>query len=175
MRSDIEKLINRDISEILNDSELSLLLLKTYSKLFLNGSQPNLCSKCMRDYHQKLIKFGLDKFTAMDKRTCKLKSHIVYIPKIGMQYSNDNITDEIALNLLAMGYVKESHFEVLPTGYDEKVSKIDLKIENKGKFTVEILDGFKAGELKDFLTEVTGETAETKKVAIELIMNWNNL
>ena len=58
MREQLNKIIESDFDTIQKDGELSLLLLKLYSQLFLGGSQPSTCGKCMRDYYSKLINQG---------------------------------------------------------------------------------------------------------------------
>ena len=63
----VKKLINTDIEDIIKSS-MSLDLLNCYSKLFLNGGQPNLCEKCIRDYYRKIVTEGLEKAKIMAEK-----------------------------------------------------------------------------------------------------------
>jgi hypothetical protein len=173
MRDELNKIINSDFSTIERDGDLSLLLLMLYSKLFLNGKQPPACASCMREMHRKLKNKGIKLLEIMENKTCVLKDgiHGVRAGKGIMHYSNNNITDEIAIELLENGQLKESHFEVLP---QKKSKAIALDKENIGNFDKDNLSKYNGKDLMAFSEELTGEKPKSKKVAIENILNWQN-
>lgn len=176
----IDKIINSDFNTIKKDGELSLLLLKLYSELFLNGNRPSTCIQCMRDYHSKIIKFGKQKIKEMEDKTCKMKKGIVYVRQIHKHISDNNITDEEAVDLLEKKFLQERHFEILPKAYKAKNSDvlidetIVLTEKNKGKFTETNLHKIKGNLLIQFAGGLTGIQPKSKKNAIEMIINWQD-
>jgi len=130
----IDKLAAMDIDTILKSGEYTIALLKTYSKYFLNGGQPNTCTKCMRDYHKK-IKMKADLLKKIESRTCvpsfKGRMYIPSVMKDGKliplceHIASEYLTDEKAIQLLKIGALKESNFLKLPEGYE--VVKIEVK------------------------------------------------
>lgn len=143
MFDDIDRLQSLDISEILKSAEYSKLLLKTYSKLFLGGGQPDLCTSCMRGYYTKIIKNGKMKAKLLEQiktRKCipafSGKKYIPSIMKGGklvtvhQHINSDLLTDELALELLASGALNERDFKILPAGVAIQEVK-DFKVVKK--------------------------------------------
>lgn len=174
MKYDIIKLINSDYSLIIADGDLSLLLLRVYSYLFLGGGQPRACTKCMNDYHQQIISQGLKQLEKMENKTCKMVQGVFYVAKHAVHYSDNNMSDELAVKLLKDGLLLERHFEVLPEIYVNKpVQTIELVKSNKGKFTEEILKSYKTDELKMFAKSI-GYQANNKTNAVSNILKWQD-
>lgn len=175
MRDQLNKLLEKPFSDVKNDSEKVLILLSLYSRLFMDGKQPSTCVKCMADYYIKLSNEGfarIEKMKIMENQKCKLKPGLVFVKEEAKHFSNDNITDKKALQLLNSGRLKPQHFEILPDGYKKDVDKITLTKKNKGKFTAENLDQFKAVELMEFAREVTDQKPNSGKKSIKAILEW---
>lgn len=121
--SDIELICSKEVEEVLNSS-LLLKLLNVYSILYLNGGQPNTCSKCHRDYYAQIKSNGLTKLQSMSenlKKTCELVSKdIIYIQPLHAHISNISLTDELAIRCLENKWLRENDFEKLPEGYKTK-------------------------------------------------------
>jgi hypothetical protein len=176
MRDKVNILIKSDINTILKDKELSLLLLKTYSVLYLSGKQPNFCEKCMHGYYIKIVNNGIKQIEFMESKTCKLKPGVFFVAKQGMHYSDANVNDEKAIQLLNLGYLKETHFETLPKNYLVKASGVDLNVINKGLFTSENLEIYKGNVLMDFVKKELGvKNINSKKSAIAKILDWQKV
>jgi hypothetical protein len=120
----INKLIGTKFEDILN-SDLSLELMYVWSVLFNNGLQPSWCARCMRNYYNEIQKKGLqmvDYYEEVQARTCVPKwNGLKYIHRAGRHYNNAYITDKQAIELLNLGFLSESDFEVLPDGYNKAV------------------------------------------------------
>lgn len=142
--NDIELLISMDINSILKSGEYTMLLLRTYSALFLNGSQPSTCTSCMRDYHTKIIKEGKMKAQLLEKvkaRTCvpnwegvKFVKAIVKNGKmitIHQHINPDVLTDEKAIELLKSGALTDADFSKLPDSFKKPGKKKEVKEEVK--------------------------------------------
>lgn len=129
LKKDIELILSKPVDEVINSS-LSLVLLRCYSLIYLGGKQCQACAKSQRSYYYQIQTNGLRQLEIMEtaiNKTCKLKTdNLVYISPLQNHYSNVNITDEIALNCLSKGYLKESDFETLPEAYQKKVTHPDI-------------------------------------------------
>lgn len=182
MRENVETLINSEFPVIVNDGALTMLLLKTYAYLFLpKGQAPPFCSKCMRGYHQKIIQQGIKKIEFMENKTNVLKEGNHFVRSEGMHYSNNNLSDEKAIELLNNKKIKEYVFITLPKGYNnepketesiELTETIELTEDNKGKFTDEILINMNGQTIMSFAQSLTGDKVKNKKEAIKAILNW---
>lgn len=133
MLESINRLIAMDIRDIIKSGECTLLLLKMYSLLFLNGGQPGNCESCLRKYHNEIIKHGKMKAEIAEKIKNRTLipgwNGLRYIPGIvknGKYLSlhahihSDTLTDEQAVKYLNSGALKESDFKKLP---EEKIKK----------------------------------------------------
>jgi len=126
MLKDYQLIISKEVQEVLKSPELYLKLLKLYSVLFLNGKSPSTCEKCAINYYNEIKTKGLKKIQIMENRTCKLKEGSIYNVRVGnaiITYTNANITDEIAIRLLASKQLKESNFVKLPVIPAEKTEE----------------------------------------------------
>ena len=173
MKGQLEKILSVSYEQIEKSSKLTLLLLSIYSKLFLNGSQPSTCSKCMRDYYKKIVQEGLKKIEFMEKKTNVLKEGLHFVRPENKDFTNANLSDEKAIELLDKGLLKPSQFNTLPKGWEPKQPPIDLEEKNKGKFTLKNLEPLNGNLLMQFAEKVTEEKPTNKKKAIENILDWN--
>jgi hypothetical protein len=125
----IKLLAGLSFDAIKQSGEYTLLLLKTYSKYFLNGGQPSTCTGCMKDYHNKII-MKKDILEKVAKRTLIPSwNGIKYVPSVMKsgklvtihQHINSKfLTDEKAIELLKSGALKESDFAKLPEMEEKK-------------------------------------------------------
>lgn len=134
MLEDVEKILNNDVEEVIKSPQLSLSLLKCYSKLYLNGAQPRVCAVSQRKYYSQLKIDGMAKAKiAQDvkDRTCvpKWKGNC-YSSKACKHYNSDMITDGQAIDALEKGFLMESQFNKLPENYG---NKIEAKSKPKAK------------------------------------------
>lgn len=119
MVDNVKKILSNDIQEIIKSPELSMLLLITYSKLYLNGAQPRSCERSQKEYYQKLQKNGIMK--AKEKKTCVAKfKGLRFINSMQAHIHGEMITDSQALRALLGGHLKESDFITLPEDYKLK-------------------------------------------------------
>lgn len=136
MIKNVEILKSMDIDSILKSGEYTMLLLRTYSALFLNGAAPGTCSSCMRNYHLKIIKEGKMKAELLEKvkaRTCvpnwKGQKFVRAILKNGKMITihqhidSEMLTDEKANELLKSGALTKDDFKQLPEGQEKEVKK----------------------------------------------------
>ena len=109
-----------------------MLLLSTYSKHFLKGSQPGSCESCMSTYYYLICTQGEQK--AMEYEKIKVRTltpawvDIKFIR--GAFYDSNTITDELAVDALKNGYLKESDFIKLPDTYKLPVEETEQPQEN---------------------------------------------
>ena len=135
MLKDVEILISKSVGEVLKSPDLTLKLLRVYSKLYLHGAAPGYCERSIRMYHEKLKSDGMFKVNEnlkVAQRTClpKWKGNRYYTA-IHTHVSAENLTDEEAVKLLEAGILKSSDFEKLPEGYGakKKATEPEPKIE----------------------------------------------
>jgi len=140
MIEEVKTLIGSDIESILKDGTLSLSLLKCYSKIYLNGSQPRTCSKAMRGYHNKLKKDGMNKAQILQKvseRTCELVNKgLRYIPSIQTHIVDSMLYDEKAIQLLESGALRQSDFTKLPYHYQLKIEAPTEEVKKEVKQSI---------------------------------------
>lgn len=133
MLKDVEILISKSVGEVLKSPDLTLKLLRVYSKLYLHGAAPGYCERSIRLYHEKLKSDGMFKANEnlkIAQRTClpNWKGNRYYTA-IHTHVSADNLTDEEAIKLLEAGILKSSDFEKLPEGYGAKKKTPEPEIE----------------------------------------------
>jgi hypothetical protein len=170
MWEDVKRLTESDISTILKSGDLSLLLLKTYSRLFMGGAQPSTCLKCMKEYHRIIITKGIKQIEFMQNKTCKLRDGLIFVPSLGQHFSDASMSDEMAIQMLNLGVLKASHFITLPKNHDQKPETLELSVENVGRFTNDGLGIYQAEAVKSFARELTGHDFTTKQKSIEAIL-----
>ena len=129
-----------DIQGIIKSPEYSMLLLKIYSKHYLNGGQPRTCENSQKQYFEQIKK---DKNNIMkieknkkertcipsfsgDKRISQYVKNGVTI-KIFRNVNSENLTDQEAIDFLEAGILKESDFEKLPEVKKTRKSKKTIK------------------------------------------------
>lgn len=172
MVEQIKILIKASFDDINKSPELALSLIRIYATLFTGGKDPGAgCSICMQKFHKEIIQNGLKKYEDMKNKTCIMKPGIVWVNGESKHFSDNNITDEKALELLEKGWLQEKHFLVLPK--IEEINDPTALIEkNKGNFTESILAKMNGFKLIEFSELVTGEKAGSKNKAIQAILKW---
>lgn len=130
MVEQVKQILSKPVEEVIN-SPLSLVLLKCYSVLYLNGGQPRACAVSQRGYYAQIARDGLQKAEIMENKTCKLVDGRHWVKPLADHLTNSNITDEVALKCLGEGWLLERHFITLPEGYKTKKHPdiIDSKAE----------------------------------------------
>jgi len=128
--NDLKMLMSMSIEEIISSTH-SLTLLKVYSKLYLNGTQPTGCEESLRKYYSEI------------KRDYKMKNEVLkricipafdgrrYIPGAfddngkliagHMHIIGKDLTDKQAVKFLELGILSENDFIKLP--YEKKDEK----------------------------------------------------
>lgn len=128
MKDKVEEILNNDVEVVLQSPQLLLSLLQCYSKLYLFGASPRMCSKCQRGYYSQLKKDGImkaEKFEEIKNRTCKPKwNGLCYVSKAGKHFASEYITDKEAIDALNKGFLFEKQFDVLPEGYNKVVASV---------------------------------------------------
>ena len=124
MIEDVELILATPCETVIN-TDLTLKLLRCYSKLYLGGEQPRWCARSQREYYRKLKLNGLEMATLYENakdRTFKINyKGILHIssPKIGVLTLNcELIGDEMAIDFLNKGIFQEENFTVLPKNYN---------------------------------------------------------
>jgi hypothetical protein len=118
MRKQLDILIATPFNIIRSSGELSIMLMRVYSTLYLGGKSPNFCESCQRKYHEEIVKTGImtnELYEAVKTRTCKpRRGGIVYHSLLNDHINFDLLTDARAIELLKKGILKENDFEVMP-------------------------------------------------------------
>jgi len=134
MRNQLEEILNLGIEAVIK-SPLSLTMLKIYSTIYLGGGVPRCCERSQRLYFNELSRSGMQKLEEMAEifnKTCKLKGDIlIYSRAYATHFSNANITDAIAIEGLAAGWLKPTQFEILPTVKEFKKEETEEKQPKK--------------------------------------------
>lgn len=132
MKKDVLIIKNSTFEEVAADGYLTLLLFKLYAKLFNNGKAPKIgCNSCLNDYYISIVNNGLKKLEFMENKTNVLKEGLHFVRSEGMHFSNKNLTDEKAIQLLSKGTMKPSQFVTLPKGYTAPKSKAEKVSKDK--------------------------------------------
>jgi hypothetical protein len=113
--NNINILKSTPFSEIIS-SEKVLILLSTYSTLYLGGRNPGGCEKCLINYYNEILRTGMEKHEQYQKIKARTLvpnwAGVKYIR--GAFYDSETITDDVALSAIALGYLNESHFKKMP-------------------------------------------------------------
>jgi len=114
---DLEEVLASPI-EVVISTPLSLKLLKCYSILLLQSTQPHCCEASMRRYYIQLqvkSKEMSDKLQEIKDRKCKPNwKGLIYIAKDSLHLHSDTITDREAVQHINNGNLKLSCFDILP-------------------------------------------------------------
>lgn len=133
MVAEVVKLLNSDIQEIITSPELSLSLLRCYSVMYINGASPRACEASQRMYFDKLKVDGMARAELMEKvkvRTCQPAwVGLKYSPIVMRHILPELLYDEIAIDYLKSGALKESDFDVLPDGYKANAGQENAPIK----------------------------------------------
>lgn len=124
----VASILRHDYREIIG-SPLILEFLDIYSKLYLNGGQPNHCEACHRKYWQELNQTGIqmaEKLEAIKTRTLiPAWNGLMWVPSAARHFDSARITDQEACSCLIDGQLRESHFEKLPDDYVSYKSELE--------------------------------------------------
>lgn len=130
--NDLTKILDNDIDTILKSGTLSLLLMRTYSKLYLNNAPCRMCAGALRGYYYELLKTGKMKMELIEQiknRTLvPAWKGIKHVIGFGTLVNSETITDEQAIRYLNKGILKKEQFITLPTGFGE-LQKLEI-VEN---------------------------------------------
>lgn len=135
MIEQVRTILNNEVGVVLKSPDLLLLMLRTYSAIYLNGEAPRACEKCQRGYYEQLKKDGMERAALTEKiknRTC-VPGWVGrrYVTRIAEFLIPEFMHDEKAIEMLKIGALKESDFKVLPLGYQKEQPKgIDAVIES---------------------------------------------
>lgn len=135
----VQRIVAKSVEEVIS-SPLSLDLLRCYSILYLNGSEPRTCAKSQRSYYTEICLTGITKAMEYDKkvtRICKpawdgIKYVIVQenpTTRRALHVSSEYITDDQARVFLAKGALTENDFKVLPD--DVKLKSVAKEVVPK--------------------------------------------
>jgi hypothetical protein len=135
MLKEVNEILSKNESEVLRDTSLSQMLIKCYSKIYVNGSSVKGCEDSRRKYYRQLQINGIEMAKKMEKvidRTCKpaFKSSI-YSTVIYKHINPDYLDDQTAAMYLMNGILLESHFEILPESYLNSKRIVETKQEIK--------------------------------------------
>ena len=137
MVEQLKEILSNDVEVVIMSPQLSLSLLKCASVILLNGGQPRACARSQRDYYNKLKKEGMAKAEMIEKaknRTCEPSFKGIRYSKVVMAHiSSELLNDELAIEYLQKGALKESDFKVLPKGYKEEEKPAPKKRGRKPK------------------------------------------
>lgn len=121
MINEVEEILSHSFKAIVSDGSLVMKFLSVYSKLYLGGKTPKMCSLCHANYYNELLKTGRQmaiKHEEIKNRTCAPKwNGLKYIGKTGKHWNSDFITDKDAIYLLSNDFLTEESFTVLPENY----------------------------------------------------------
>jgi len=159
--------IKKTSSDELVNNHLKLVF-DTYYKFF--GEVCTGCPTKIAGYISRLKKQDKNIIMKKDTRKFRLKKGaIIPVPGTSKAYSDVNITDEIALDILKINPNRKSIFSKLPSNLDElleeetdKGGDEDVVKIGDGKFTLE--EVLKILELNEITTKATTITGVQKKV-----------
>lgn len=129
----VSKIKSNSFETIKSNGELTMLLLKTYSKLYKEGKQVKTCVNSMLKYYNEILKSG--KMKAELKKEIKNRKCIpsfegrkeIYTKKNGIIMINAyHLTDQDAINLIKDGNLKKEDFKTQPPTQEE-LNKRHLK------------------------------------------------
>lgn len=111
----VNKIKALTFNEIIS-SENVMLLLTTYSALYLNNQAPSYCERCMIGYYEQILKEGTERailiMEAKNRTLIPNWDGIKYIN--GSFFDSSTITDNQAIQAIEKGVLKEKHFKKMP-------------------------------------------------------------
>jgi hypothetical protein len=113
----IDELAKHPAEQVIKTPALLLELLRLYSEIFLNSKPCSTCEKMHGTYYTRLIREGkkqIEKNRTMTKATCKLKDNACVFFK-GAHYTNANITDAVAVQMIKAFPALKQQFVTLPS------------------------------------------------------------
>jgi hypothetical protein len=88
-----------------------------YSSLFFKGKDPSSCGVCLNKFYNKIISEGLQIIEFMENQTLVLARKLKYVRQENKNFSQDNLSDEKAIEMLKKGWMSKKDFKALPKGY----------------------------------------------------------
>lgn len=116
--------------KILTNIELNLQFVKYHNQIF----KRDFCSACpgqLEDAYNELLNYSTSQ-TQIKMSSSKFslrKDSVIYDSLSHAHYSNKNLTDQAALNLLASNPRYAKSFETLPDGWEQMVEEHKLSME----------------------------------------------
>jgi hypothetical protein len=129
--NEIEKIKSWSFEDIKKDAQMTMLLLKTYSKLYLNNRPPRSCESCMHNYYLEICRLTNEKLNTMVEKLKKTnvgKFKKFYSTIAQAHVNSDYLSDKDAINYLKHGILKETDFVKLPEGYNVKTEVPETEV-----------------------------------------------
>ena len=107
--------------EILKNPDLKKKFITLYERIF-NEKITNKCKGCLKRKLNKLLTMNTKTIKLMAGRKFLLKPNTcIWVDRLNLHITNENLTDEIAINLLKKnrGYLK--FFQEISEGWDTKI------------------------------------------------------
>jgi hypothetical protein len=169
---DLKELLKKEVEEIISSTD-SLALLKYYSDLYLNGSEPRTCEKSLRKYYSQLKKDYQMKKQVIERTCVPAFEGRKYIPGVfnknkelvggHLHIMSHLITDEMATDFLKKGILKEKDFKVLP---ENKTESVEYTKEN----LLEVIEKDNYNKIIKVCKDLKLiEKKESKEVALNLL------
>ena len=131
----LSALKEQPVDLVLKDPGLLMEMLRLYSEVFLGSRPCSTCERNHRGYYRKLVNEGeakINKNNIMAKqKSCELKPKALLFHK-GAHYTNANITDSTAKQILKQFPALENQFLVYPEGYEIQDPNVKLTEAKKG-------------------------------------------
>ena len=131
--SAVKTILNSNVRDIIKSPELVILILRTYSDLYVCGKQVSTCENSIINYYNQLKIDGMERENIAEKAKNRTLipnfTGLKYIPQIAKHINSELLNDEEAIEYLKKGVLSESAFKKLPDGYknnaepEKKVSK----------------------------------------------------
>ena len=173
----VKELQKIGIKKIIKNLDLKREYIKIYKEVFLS----NLCVSC-----NAYIRHSFNQFLTLTKPKIKVMSNRKYILKDGVvlsyqphrtHYTNDNLTDEIAKEILKAKPILSKYFEEMPEdektvvppsnneGPKDEVKTLSKMNTTELKVEVEQLEGIVDGEVETIMKGI-------KKEIVKAIKGW---
>jgi hypothetical protein len=158
----IDKIKSAKVQEVIASPELASLLLLVYSTLW--KCDPRGCSKSMRVYYRKVVTDGEFKLKNFKMKECKMKKGaLIYSGKYKCHYSDHNITDKIARDLISISPKLKDMFEILPPEIDE----VKEEIKEVKNFAISAKDAILAIKNCSKLEDLEAFKEDTRKSVVK--------
>lgn len=157
-QEELNDLLQNSAEVIEQDASLKGKLLAFYRYAF--AEQP--CGNCQGKIHgylMKLKKIDMDTINENKSREFNFKNDTICVPvKFGQaqMFTNANLTDEKAIEILAENPKRAGLFAKLPEGWEERVNSYieQVKAQEESESIDQVIEHMKAGIVKDLVSEI---------------------